>query len=147
MQGDCMIKKDVSDSRPSSSQCRWLSQPLVSSRLLVSSHSTLVQIPWDGSARRAEQGRGVQNGLATDKEGKSPWRWNKEGPRTRVRTSCKTNNTSASPILHRTGPGRDKQTGARASLSLPPGCWGALLLVSLDQRALTPRKMDFPATF
>ena len=41
----------------------------------------------------------------------------KEGPRTRVRTSGKTNNTPGWPNLHRTGPGREKhiKRGAKAS--------------------------------
>ena len=57
----------------------------------------------------------------------------KEGPRTGVRTSGKTNNAPGWPNVHRTGPGRDKHInrGAKASsLSLSPGHWGALLLLS-----------------
>ena len=86
------------------------------------------------------------------------WRWpqtrkgkaheneTKEGPRTGVRTSGKTNTTPGWPSLHRTGPGREKHInrGARASsLARSPTRWGALL-VSLDQRALTPRRWIFP---
>ena len=65
----------------------------------------------------------------------------KEGQRTGVRTSGKTNNTPGWPSLHRTGPGRDKhiKRGAKASsLALPPTHWGALLFTSLDRHALTP---------
>ena len=53
----------------------------------------------------------------------------KEGPRTGVRTSGKTNNTPGWTSLHRTGPGRDKHInrGAKASsLSLSPLHAGAL---------------------
>ena len=41
----------------------------------------------------------------------------KEGQRTEVRTSGKTNNTPGWPNLHRTGPGREKhiKRGAKAS--------------------------------
>ena len=66
----------------------------------------------------------------------------KEGPRTGLRTSGKTDNTPAWPNLHRTGPGGEKHInrGAKArSLALSPARWGALL-VSSDQRALTPRR-------
>ena len=70
----------------------------------------------------------------------------KEGPRTGLRTSGKTDNTPAWPNLHRTGPGREKHInrGARASsLSLSPARWGALLLMSLDRRALMPQRWIF----
>ena len=42
------------------------------------------------------------------------------GPRTRVRTSGKTNSTPGWPNLHRTGPGREKhiKRGAKALFSL-----------------------------
>ena len=89
-----------------------------------------------------EQGKGVQNGGGYKKrKEKAHENETKEGPRTGVRTSGKTNNTPGWPNLHRTGPGRDKHINRRAkasSFSLSPACWGALLLVSLDQRALTP---------
>ena len=77
-------------------------------------------------------------------QGKARKNETKEGPRTRVRTSGKTNNTPGWPNLHRTGPGRDRHVnrGARAS-SLSPSCWGALLLLSLDPCALTPQRWIF----
>ena len=74
----------------------------------------------------------------------------KEGQRTGVRTSGKTNNTPAWPNLHRTGPGRDKHINRGAqgsSLALSPARWGALLLMSLDQRALMPRRWIFLLSF
>ena len=84
------------------------------------------------------------------------WRWpqtrkgkareneTKEGPRTGVRTSDKTNNTPGWPSLHRTGPGRDKHIEEpEPALSLSPTPWGALLLVSLDRRALMLRRWIF----
>ena len=46
--------------------------------------------------------------VATDKEGKARKNESKEGLRTGVKTSGKTNNTPGWPNLHRTGPGRDK---------------------------------------
>ena len=62
----------------------------------------------------------------------------KEGPRTRVRTSDKTNSTPGWPNLQRTGLGREKhiKRGAKA-LSLSPTRWGALLFASLALSALT----------
>ena len=57
-----------------------------------------------------------------DKEGKARGNRTKEGPRTRVRTSGKANNTPGWPNLHGTGLGRHKhiKRGAKASsLSLP----------------------------
>ena len=74
------------------------------------------------------------------RKGKAHENRTKEGPRTGVRTSGKTNNTPGWPNLHRTGPGREKHInrGAKASsrsLSLSPlqpVRWGTLLLVSLD---------------
>ena len=62
-----------------------------------------------------------------------------EGPRTRVKTSGRTNSTPGWPDLHRIGPGREKhiKRGAKASsLSPSPVHWGALLFASLDRRAL-----------
>ena len=52
-----------------------------------------------------------------DKKGKARTNRTKEGPRTRVRTSGKTNNTPGWPNIHRTGPGRDKHInrGPKAS--------------------------------
>ena len=57
----------------------------------------------------------------------------KEGPRTRGKTSGRTNSTPGWPNLHRTGPGRDKHINRRAkassfslSLSLSLPCAGAL---------------------
>ena len=76
------------------------------------------------------------------RKGKARKNRTKEG----LRTSGKTNNTPGWPNLHRTGPGREKhiKRGAQASsLSLSPTCWGALLLVSLDRCALTPRRWIF----
>ena len=73
----------------------------------------------------------------------------KEGQRTGVRTSGKTNNTPGWPNLHRTGPGREKhiKRGAKASsLSLPH----ALGRSSPRVFGLTchhASKMDFPALF
>ena len=88
--------------------------------------------------------------VGTDKEGKSPRNETKEGPRTGVRTSGKTNNTPGWPNLHRTGPGREKHInrGAEASsLSLSPARWGALLLASLDRCALKPQRWIFVLSF
>ena len=82
--------------------------------------------------------------VATDK-GKARKNETKEGPRTGVGTSGKTNTTPGWPNLHWTGPGREKHIhrGASASsLSLSPACWGALL-ISLDRRALTPERWIF----
>ena len=66
--------------------------------------------------------------------------------RTGVRTSGETNNTPGWPNLHRTGPGRDKHINKRAKaswLTVSPAHWGALLLVSLDRRALMPERWIF----
>ena len=86
-----------------------------------------------------------------DKEGKARGNRTKEGPRTRVRTSGKTNNTPGWPNLHRTGPGREKHInrGAKASsLSLSPllalGRSSPGVFGSTCPHAL---KMDFPAIF
>ena len=95
--------------------------------------------------RQAEQGKGVQNGGGyKTRKGKARENERKEGPRTGVRTSDKTNNTPGWPNLHRTGPVRDKHINRRvkaSSFSLPR--WGTLLLLSLDLRALTPRRWIF----
>ena len=86
-----------------------------------------------------------------DKEGKARGNRTKEGPRTRVRTSGKTNNTPGWPNLHRTGPGREKHInrGAKSSsLSLSPllalGRSSPGVFGSTCPHAL---KMDFPAIF
>ena len=83
------------------------------------------------------------------RKGKAHENETKEGPRTGVRTSGKTNNTPGWPNLHRTGPGRDKHTnrGARASsLSLSPALGRSSPGVF---RSTCPHasKMDFPAIF
>ena len=78
------------------------------------------------------------------RQGKARENETKEGQRTGVRTSGKTNNTPGWPNLHRTGPGRDKHINRRAKVSsLSPAHWGTLFLVSLDRRALTPRRWIF----
>ena len=55
--------------------------------------------------------------VAKKKEGKACENRTKEGPRTGVRTSGRTNSTPGWPNLHRAGPGREKHInrGARAS--------------------------------
>ena len=72
----------------------------------------------------------------------------KEGPRTGVRTSGKTNNTPGWPSLHRTGPGRDKHINRGAklahSLSSALGCSSPHIFGSMCPHAV---KMDFPAIF
>ena len=63
------------------------------------------------------------------RKGKAHENRTKEGPRTRVRTSGKLNNTPGWPNLHRAGPERDKHInrGVKASsLSLSPPRAGAL---------------------
>ena len=84
-----------------------------------------------------------------DKEGKARGNRTKEGLRTGVRTSGKTNNTPGWPNLHRTGPGRDKHInrGAKVSSLSPllalgrssPGVFGSTCPHAL--------KIDFPAIF
>ena len=76
-----------------------------------------------------------------DKEGKARGNRTKEGLRTGVRTSGKTNNTPDWPNLHRTGPGKNiykEEPKLARSLSLLPACRGAHRFVSLDKRALAP---------
>ena len=73
----------------------------------------------------------------------------KEGPRTGLRTSGKTDNTPAWPNLHRTGPGREKHInrGAKASaLSVSSALGHSSPRVF---RLMCPHasKMDFPAIF
>ena len=73
----------------------------------------------------------------------------KEDPKTKVRTSGKTNNTLGWPNLHRTGPGREKHInrGAKAcslSLSRALGRSYPPVFRSTCPHAL---KMDFPAIF
>ena len=76
-------------------------------------------------AKRQGRGKGCKNRT-------------KEGLRTGVRTSGKTNNTPGWPNLHRTDTVRDKhiKRGAKASsLSPHPTSttrWGALVFASLD---------------
>ena len=54
------------------------------------------------------------------RKGKARENETKEGPRTGVRTSGKTNNTPGRPNLHRTGPGREKHIEEpEPALSLP----------------------------
>ena len=86
-----------------------------------------------------------------DLEGKARENRTKEGPKTGVRTSGKTNNTPGWPNLHKTGPGTEKhiKRGAKAlfslslSLSLSPMRWGDLLFTCLDRCALTPQRRIF----
>ena len=64
-----------------------------------------------------------------DLEGKARENRTKEGPRTGVRTSGKTNNTPGWPNLHKTGPGTEKhirEAKALFLLSLAGACDGAL---------------------
>ena len=80
------------------------------------------------------------------RKGKARENETKEGTRTGVRTSGKRNNTPGWPNLHRAGPGRDKHINKRAKaswLTVSPAHWGALLLVSLDRRALMPERWIF----
>ena len=84
------------------------------------------------------------------RKGKARENRTKEGSRTGVRTSGKTN-TPGWPNLHRTGPGRDKHInrGARASfLSLPLSrTLGRSSLCVFGSRCPHASKMDFPAIF
>ena len=76
--------------------------------------------------------------------GKAQENRTKEGPRTGVRTSGKTNNTPGWPNLHRTGPRREKHIKREAKASsLSAARWGTLLFASLDPRALTPQRWIF----
>ena len=73
----------------------------------------------------------------------------KEDPKTKVRTSGKTNNTLGWPNLHRTGPGRDKHIYRRAktsSLSLSHA-QGRSSPCVFGSRCPHASKMDFPAIF
>ena len=100
--------------------------------------------------RQVGQGKGVQNGGGyKTRKGRARENETKEGPRTGVRTSGKTNTTPGWPNLHRTGPGRDKHInrGARASfLSLfhALGCSSPRVFRWTCPHA---SKMDFPAIF
>ena len=72
------------------------------------------------------------------RKGKASKNRTKEGPRTGVRTSGKTNNTPGWPNLHRTGPGGEKhiKRGAKAlSLSCTLGC-SSLRIFVLDKSVL-----------
>ena len=92
------------------------------------------------TVRQLEQETGVQNcGGEKTRKGKAHRNRAKEGPRTGVRTSSRTNSTPGQPNLHRAGPrGRKKhvKTGAKG-----PGL--SLLFTSLGWRALTPRGCIF----
>ena len=96
-----------------------------------------------------KQGKGVQNGGGyKTRKGKARENETKEGLRTGVRTSGKTNNTPGWPNLHRTGPGREKHinTGAKASSLSLPGA-GALFSSVFGSTCPHTSKMDFPAIF
>ena len=70
----------------------------------------------------------------------------KEGPRTRVRTSGRTNSASGQPNLHRQAQGEEKKTYKKRSQragGLSPMRRGTLLFVSLGRHALTPRGWIF----
>ena len=84
-----------------------------------------------------------------DKKGKARTNRTKEGPRTRVRTSGKTNNTPGWPNLHRTGPRRDKHInrGAKASSPPPPPCALGRSSRVFGWTCPHTSKMDFPAIF
>ena len=74
--------------------------------------------------------------VAKNLEGKALENRTKEGPRTGVRTSGKTNNTPGWPSLHKTGPGTEKhiKRGFKALLSLSlslPLCDGAIFSLCL----------------
>ena len=103
-----------------------------------------------GNVMLVEQGKGVQNGGGyKTRKGKACENETKEGPRTRVKTSGKPNNTPGWPNLHRTGPGREKHInrGAKASslsLSRALGRSSPPVFSSTCPHAL---KMDFPAIF
>ena len=76
----------------------------------------------------------------------------KEGPRTRVRTLGKTNNTPGWPSFPRTGPGREKHInrGASSLSNRPPPPHRALGRSSPRVFGSTcphASKMDFPAIF
>ena len=58
--------------------------------------------------------------------GEKPAKIEKEGPRTRVRTSGKTNSTRGWLSLHKTGPGREKHKKRSQSSPLSLPCAGAL---------------------
>lgn len=122
MQGDCNDKEgQCPDSRPSSISVQVI--VCFASCLPVSGFFPLTLLDPMGWVcyRRAEQGRGVQNGLATDKEGKSPADGNKKvqkmemGPETMLLTA-----------IHYTGQGPGEiNRGASPALS-PSWVLGAL---------------------
>ena len=106
--------------------------------------------PWTGNVRQAEQVKGVQNGGGyKTRKGKASENETKEGPRTRVRTSGKTNNTPGWPNLQRTGPGRDKHMNRRAKASsLALSCvLGHSSPCVFGSTCPHTSKMDFPAIF
>ena len=80
-------------------------------------------------------GKGVQNGSGKKiRKGKAPENRTKEGPRTRVRTSGKTNSSPDLPNLHRAGPGgggktykKRNQRAEGLSLSSLPVFWVGML--------------------
>ena len=87
-----------------------------------------------------------------DLEGKARENRTKEGPRTRVRTSGKTNNTPGRPNLHKTGPETEKHIKREAKALFSPFC--SLSLPCLMRRSFLrvsgstcphASKMDFPA--
>ena len=73
-----------------------------------------------GNIRQLEQEKGVQNGGGQKtKKGKTCENRTKEGPRTGVRTSGKTNSTPGYASLHRAGPGggeKNIKRGAKIEL-------------------------------
>ena len=78
--------------------------------------------------------------------GEKPAKIEKEGPRTRVRTSGKTNSTRGWLSLHKTGPGREKHKkrsqSSPLSLSHVLGRYSLRIFGSTCPHTL---KMDFPA--
>ena len=88
--------------------------------------------------------------VAKNLEGKALENRTKEGPRTGVRTSGKTNNTPGWPSLHKTGPGTEKhiKRGFKAllslSLSLSPCAMGRSSLCVSGSKCPHASKMDFP---
>ena len=85
-----------------------------------------------------------------DLEGKARENRTKEGPKTGVRTSGKTNNTPGWPNLHKTGPGTEKhiKRGAKALFSLSlslPHAMGRSSLHVFGSMCPHASKTDFPA--
>ena len=69
----------------------------------------------------------------------------KEGPRTRERTSGKTNNTPGWPNLHKTGPGTEKHKRSQSSLRLLSHAMGRSSPPLFGSTCPHASKMDFPA--